>query len=180
MTHAPLGYLFCRSLLPGQSSHTERGKTFSLSPEEGETILLFRTDDRLPARDPHGRPRESFCGYFGIEDDEPRADLFLLFIKRTTDGEHMIRLVVVELKGGHLDRAVEQLRRTLRVLKQKLTPVLGPAFFVPGNVRALIITDNGSPRQMDRGMQQQFFKEFGVSPVVCRSSKTARENILKS
>ncbi len=54
------GFLFLRALQGGKTTFSESGKKFALTPQPGETILIFKTDTG------------EFRKYFGIGTGDER------------------------------------------------------------------------------------------------------------
>ncbi|MBK9258526.1 MAG: hypothetical protein IPM54_01670 [Polyangiaceae bacterium] len=170
MNHSPLGYLLRRSLLPGKTSYTDANTTLSLSRKDGETLLLFRTDEVSRVVD--NQYPESFAAHFDLH-NKRRSDLVLMVIRErgSADG-HLVRLAAIELKTtADLSVAIEQLSNTLRALKQKLERVLGTAFFAPGNLRGIIVATGSSKSASDAQRIKEFEREFNCRPEVCHPKK---------
>ena len=76
-------------------------------------------------------------------------------------------VLLVELKGGHVDRAVEQLRNTLRWLN-------GNNYFQRHGKRCLIVTNGRGPRDIAKAQRQKdtFRGKLNAKLEVVRSGRT--------
>src|SRR6266436_501803 len=111
----PFDTLLLMTLRHG-TSVTEKGVTVRISTDRkqadrgsNEIILFFKTDEQIVRRD------------LGIQDGEAICD-YLVFYSREgkNDEESEKVLCLVELKGGDVKRAMEQVNSTYEHLKQFL------------------------------------------------------------
>lgn len=134
----PFQTLLFDSLLPG-SSYGEQGTRVSVKQESGETVLFFRLDQ--PFHEKKGLRRY-------LKQDQPVSDI-LVFYRRNQ--EAVPRLCLVELKGGDLDHALDQLRATHQVLESHLkTMEVGRGNRPQVEWRGIVRMSGASPRSVDK------------------------------
>ena len=172
--HAPLHFLFHKAFLCGETGYGESGTKFSLRPRPGETILVFRTDDRsdgVKKKEKRAAGSGTFCDHFGIKDDEKCSDLLLFYGLEQPYEDFQYRLAFIELKGTDAARGVEQLDRVMRAVREKLPPVLWSSFFNRGCLRALIVSMTASPDTSFNQRADRFYKQWRTSPKLCHPVK---------
>jgi hypothetical protein len=180
---APLHFLFHNAFLRGENGYSEAGTKFFLTPRNGETILVFRTDDRsdgVKKKEKRAAGSGTFCDHFGIKDDEKCSDLLLFYGLEQPYEDFQYRLAFLELKGTDAARGVEQLDRVMQAVREKLPSVLWNNFFNRGCLRALIVSMTASPNTAFHQRADRFYKRWRTSPKLCRPNENAiRESLLK-
>lgn len=172
LPYTPLGFLFHKAFLPTETSYAESGTKFSLRPLPGETILMFRTDDRGKKTKEKNRHGEgTFCDNFDIGRTEKCSDALLFYAFEKPDNSFQYRLVFLELKGLNAPDAVEQLDRVMRAVRSKLPRILWESFFKSKCVRALIVSSRASPDPSFDRKVAPFYKEWKTSPTLCGTSE---------
>ncbi|HZF56663.1 MAG TPA: hypothetical protein VE093_48945 [Polyangiaceae bacterium] len=173
LMHGPLHFLFHNAFLHGATSYGESGTKFSLAALPGETILLFRTDDRGEGGKKNDRKGGgTFCSYFNIKDNEKCSDLLLFYAREQPDGAFRYRLAFIELKGTDAAHGVEQLDRVMHAVKLKLPATLKSSFFRPECLRAIILSSRASPNTSSYARRvKEFRDEWRISPELCHPKK---------
>lgn len=131
--------LFSPCLLPGQASFKEGEARVSISPQNGETILFFSTDDQSNSR---CKLREVL---WGKQEGENICDLIVFYAK----GEERV-LCFVELKDNikDLGDAVDQVNNTCLTLRREF----GRCYYTE---KAFISAPRGAePEEKDKYHQQ--------------------------
>ncbi|WP_437926248.1 hypothetical protein WMF37_45670 [Sorangium sp. So ce291] len=157
----PLGYLIGPAMQPvATTSIREAGKNAFLSPlqDQGETVRLFRIEP------------EPFRHHFGLEPNAPIADALFLYLKETEGAPAQWVVFVVELKGKDHNHALKQMQRTIQALRDKLGSSLGRAFLAGENLRAVLVSDRGSPARFHEALED-FRRQTRVTPYLCVSGR---------
>jgi hypothetical protein len=147
----PFNHLLFEALLPGKTLAQDRehdGYTSAeLKPGPGETVLLFRLDDDETKQ--HLKLAGQKC-----------CDYFFFF-----KASHESLLIFVELKGGNLDRAEEQLAGAI----DAICPSSGKGKTWRKLARAVVVSPTVSPR--DRLKIQNAMKARGIKVYFGSSKK---------
>jgi hypothetical protein len=147
--------LFTGCLLPGKTCFSEQGKSVSVIPQSGETVLFFSIDN----------PNCELRQLIGLDRaGEAICDLLVFYAigdKRT--------ICFVELKGKDLEKAVEQVVNTHNKLKSKLKQKFASKAF---------IVFGGSVPQDDR-YKKQLEVTFGKNNCLCSRSGDDLRNLLR-
>jgi hypothetical protein len=149
----PFNHLLFEALLPGKTLAEDRvqnGYTSAqLEAGAGETVLLFRLDeDKTKAR--LKLTGKKCCDYFFFY-----------------SGRQKSLLIFVELKGGNLDRAEEQLVSAI----DAICPNSDQGRSWRKHARAVIVSPTGSPR--DRLKIQKAMRASGINVYFGSSKKNS-------
>jgi len=138
-----------KPLVSDGTSIREHGKVARLQPRPGECVVAFWID--------HPDFRTAFELQAG-----PGCDGLFLY---KAPGARPL-LLLVELKGSGLPKAVEQLGNTLEVLKSSFP-------LPPGQYRAVVVTDRGVPTQ-EKGRLVDFERRHKMRLEVSRDGDLRR------
>ncbi|MFN4875491.1 MAG: hypothetical protein ACK5GT_03355 [Aphanizomenon sp.] len=138
-------FLSC-CLLPGKTSHKEDGVEVSLQPASGETVLFFHIDEK-------SNPNCKFRQLLGLDREGMKiCDLIVYYAK---DNERII--CFVELKGGDIKRATEQVKTTYYYFNEFLKKFNSSLKFT---AKTYIVCDGSAPQEFDR-YKEELKAKFG-------------------
>jgi hypothetical protein len=143
-------------LLPGKTSLKENGVEVSLQQTSGETVLFFHIDEK-------SNPNCQFRKLLGLDREGMKiCDLIVFYAK---DNEKII--CFVELKGGDIKTAKEQVINTYTYFKKVIKKVDPSLNFTP---KTYIKSNVSGPQEMGK-YQEELKAEFGEGN--CRISKNS-------
>ncbi len=136
-------------LLTGKTSFKENGVEIKVIPQSGETILFFSIDEQ-------SNPSCKLRQVLNIDQQNMKICDLIVFYGKGNDRV----ICFVELKGGDLQRAVEQIRNTYnsfrKILLSRCSHCNG---FIP---KAYIKTNSSAPQEI-KEYQKQLCTTFGKS-----------------
>ncbi|MDZ8185911.1 MAG: hypothetical protein RMX96_13790 [Nostoc sp. ChiSLP02] len=143
----PLNNLLLSScLLPGKTSYTEKGVEINIKPSSGETILFFCIDNQ-------SNPNCNLRQLLGLDREGMKiCDLIVFYAK-----ENIRIICFVELKGGHIKTATEQVITTYKYFLKFLKQCGTSLNFIP---KVYIKSNSSAPQEIDK-YKQQLKEQFG-------------------
>jgi len=137
-------WLFHHCLKCDEMSHEEEGKRVTLKRTAGETVLFFTVD---------GKPFDALHG-----NNTPRCDLLVARKQRNREGAN---LLFVELKGSDLGKAVQQLGKTIDLVRNAMDRAVWDAT----RKAALVVMSGGSPPDQ-KDVQKKFLESRQMSLLI--------------
>ncbi|AVH72808.1 hypothetical protein [Nostoc sp. 'Lobaria pulmonaria (5183) cyanobiont'] len=138
--------LLSSCLLPGKTSYTENGVEINIKPSSGETILFFLIDNQ-------SNPNCKLRQILGLEQEGMKiCDLIVFYAK-----ESKRIICFVELKGGDVKTATEQVITTYTYFKKSLKQSELSLNFI---AKAYIKSNSSVPQEIDK-YKQELKQTFG-------------------